>query len=59
MMLCYSLIFNNLAEITSLKTFLDDKFKIKELRELNYFLGIEIIKIPHGLSLPQRKFALD
>jgi len=50
---------NNPTDITALKTCLDDKFKIKDLEELSYFLGMEIIKVSNGLILTQRKFALD
>ena len=50
---------NNLEEIIALKTFLDDKFKIKDWGELNYFLGMKIVKVLNGLVLTQRKFALD
>ena len=50
---------NNPTEITALKTCLDDKFKIKELGELSYFLSMEIIKVSNSLVLTQRKFALD
>lgn len=50
---------NNPDEINALKAFLDNKFKIKDLGELNYFLGMEVTKLPNGVALTQRKFALD
>jgi len=50
---------NDLEEIKILKTFLDDKFKIKDLGELHYFLGMEIIKVPDGMIMTQRKYAMD
>jgi len=50
---------NSPAEIATLKVFLDDKFKTKDLSELNYFLGMEICKVSSGLILTQRKFAMD
>ena len=33
---------NNSADIQALKAFLHEKFKIKDLEELNYFWGMEI-----------------
>ena len=50
---------NNPDEINALKAFLDNKFKIKDLGELNYFLGMEVTKLPNGVALTQRQFALD
>jgi len=50
---------NDLEEIKILKTFLDDKFKIKDLGELHYFLGMEIIKVPNGMIMTQRKYAME
>ena len=42
---------NNSSEIAALKAFLDDKFKIKDLGELNHFMGMEVIKVPNGTIL--------
>jgi len=50
---------NDIAAITSLKTCLDDQFKIKDLGELNFFLGMEILKVSHGLVMSQKKFATE
>jgi len=50
---------NNEAEINSLKSFLDDTFKIKDLGEVHYFLGIEVLHTDHGLLLTQRKFTTE
>jgi len=49
---------NNPDEINALNAFLDNKFKIKDLDELNY-LGMEVTKFSNGVALTQRKFALD
>jgi hypothetical protein len=38
---------------------LQKEFALKDLRELNYFLGIEVTKIQDGLLLTQEKYASD
>nr|GMC80266.1 Retrovirus-related Pol polyprotein from transposon RE2 [Ipomoea batatas] len=50
---------NDKEKIQSLKAFLDDKFGIKDLGSIKFFLGIEVDRTPHGLVLSQRKYALD
>ena len=50
---------NDPDEINTLKVFLDNKFRIKDLGELNYFLGMEVTKFPNGVALTQKKFAAD
>ncbi|XP_049397299.1 uncharacterized mitochondrial protein AtMg00810-like [Solanum stenotomum] len=50
---------NDMTEMEALKSFLDSKFKIKDLGNLHYFLGIEVIPKRHGLILTQRKFILE
>ncbi|GKA02168.1 ribonuclease H-like domain-containing protein [Tanacetum coccineum] len=50
---------NNNDEISKLKTFLNQKFKIKDPGELNFFLGIEVLKIKNGLCLNQRKYCIE
>ncbi|GKA10481.1 ribonuclease H-like domain-containing protein, partial [Tanacetum coccineum] len=39
--------------------FLNKKFKIKDLGELKYFLGIEVLKTKSDLCLSQRKYCLE
>lgn len=38
---------------------MDEKFKIKDLGNLNYFLGIEVGRSEKGLFLNQRKYAME
>ena len=49
----------DLVEINRIKTFLDDQFKIKDLGDVKYFLSLEIARNSAGISVCQRKFALD
>ena len=46
-------------EIISLKNFLHDQFKIKDLGRLHYFLGLEILYKDDGVVISQRKFVHD
>uniref|UniRef100_A0A3Q7GQI3 Reverse transcriptase Ty1/copia-type domain-containing protein n=1 Tax=Solanum lycopersicum TaxID=4081 RepID=A0A3Q7GQI3_SOLLC len=48
-----------ILQIDSLKRFLHDQFKIKDLGRLHYFLGLEILYKYDGVLISQRKFALD
>ena len=50
---------NCTEEITSLKAFLDNTFKNKDLGLLNFFLGIEVLYTDSGVTLTQRKYAND
>lgn len=53
------LVGDDVAELNSLKLFLDESFKIKDLGEAHYFLGLEILCNPNGLLVTQRKYAYD
>ena len=50
---------DNLSEIHSLKQYLRNKFALKDLGLLKYFLGIEMARSSKGLFLNQRKYVLD
>ena len=47
------------TEISSLKSFLHNRFYTKELGMLRYFLGVEFMRRKHGIYLSQRKYVLD
>ncbi|MCH79800.1 retrovirus-related Pol polyprotein from transposon TNT 1-94, partial [Trifolium medium] len=49
----------SIAEFTRIKTILDDKFRIKDLGKLKYFLGLEIAQSREGINISQRKYCLD
>ena len=50
---------NDPVKIQHTKTHLNEKFSIKDLGVLKYFLGIEVARTPDGLVLSQRKYTLD
>jgi hypothetical protein len=50
---------DNDADIFDLKKLLKQKFEMKDLGELRYFLGIEVIQSPKGIWLLQRQYALN
>ncbi|XP_070007431.1 uncharacterized mitochondrial protein AtMg00810-like [Nicotiana sylvestris] len=49
----------DLSEISSLRGFLHEKFRIKDLDPLNYFLGIGVLYCDSGVLLHQKKFIHD
>jgi hypothetical protein len=50
---------DNDEDIFNLKKLLKQKFEMKDLGELHYFLGIEIIQSPKGIWLLQRQYVLN
>ncbi|XP_020271155.1 uncharacterized protein LOC109846342 [Asparagus officinalis] len=50
---------NNHDECTAFKRYLHECFHIKDLGSLKFFLGIEVARLRIGISLCQKKYALD
>jgi hypothetical protein len=50
---------DNEKEVEHVKRLLKQKFDMKDLGELKFFLGIEVIRMAEGIWLSQRQYALD
>ena len=50
---------NNPDCVNSLKKLLDDRFGLKDVGSLRYFLGLEVARTDAGIGLTQRKYALE
>ena len=50
---------DNEAEVAHVKTLMKQEFDMKDLGELCYFLGIEIVRTKEGIWLSQRQYALN
>ncbi|XP_075081186.1 uncharacterized protein LOC142166285 [Nicotiana tabacum] len=53
------LVGNDITELDSLKTFLDARFKIKDLGEVHYFLGLEVSSHLEDFLMCQHKFTFE
>nr|GEW08474.1 ribonuclease H-like domain-containing protein [Tanacetum cinerariifolium] len=50
---------NDLNEIEKFKVFRKNKFQIKDLGKLKYFLGIKVLDNTNGICFSQRKYCLE
>lgn len=53
------LVGNNIKDIDGLKSMLSTNFKMKDLGEVHYFLGLEISRSNAGFFVSQKKYAMD
>lgn len=53
------LVGTSLNEFDNIKRYLNEQFKIKDLGQLKYFLGIKVAHSKVGITLCQRKYYLD
>ena len=50
---------DNPKSVAELKILLDQQFKLKDLGDLKFFLGLEIARSQKGIHLCQRKYTLE
>lgn len=50
---------NDPCKMKALQEYLATKFKMKDLKQLRYFLGIEVARLKCRIFLSQRKYVLD
>ena len=50
---------DNNATVEEVKVMLDHKFKLKDLGELKYVLGLEVARSTQCINLCQRKYTLE
>uniref|UniRef100_A0A3Q7JD19 Reverse transcriptase Ty1/copia-type domain-containing protein n=1 Tax=Solanum lycopersicum TaxID=4081 RepID=A0A3Q7JD19_SOLLC len=56
---CRSFLRSNTQLIAEVKAYLHKQFKLKDLGELKFFLGIEVLRSSGGIILNQRKYILE
>ncbi|XP_075633672.1 uncharacterized protein LOC142606162 [Castanea sativa] len=50
---------DNKQAVDELKVLLDQQFKLKDLGDLKFFLGLEVARIANSINLCQRKYTLE
>lgn len=53
------IISDNKQAVDELKDMLDQQFKLKDLGDLKFFLGLEVARTADGINLCQRKYTLE
>ena len=49
----------HLVDINMVKSLLSSKFEMTDMKELHYFLGIEVIRTPTGIMISERHYILN
>ena len=50
---------DNKVAVNELKVMLNQKFKLKDLRKLKFFLGLEVTRSTQGINLCPKKYTLE
>jgi len=53
------LVKDNLSHMDEVKNFLNENFKIKDLGQLSFFLGLKAMRSKKCIHINQREYALD